>query len=161
MGPASAHSAQRTRSPRLMRGLWIRHSHRGWRDLRTTDNQEPGPSPAGPIDGNAVAGVTNASATIGSIASDSGLSPAAIPPQPSGCEKRRPIPLLQRASPLVTIVARRLWVYTRLNRAPRHRRLVTPLANATAPRPDTEDGPADQKVDGASSIPKAVCRTCR
>ena len=107
-GP-SAHSAQRTRSPRPMRGLWIRHSHRGWRDLRTMDNQEPRPSPAGPIDGNAVAGATKASATIGSVASDSGLSPAAIPPHPSDARRDvADIPLLQRRRPLVTIVARRL-----------------------------------------------------
>jgi hypothetical protein len=111
-------------------------------------NQEPRPSPAGPIDGDAVAGATKASATIGSVASDSDLSRAAIPPQPSGREKRRRIPLLQRRRQLVTIVARRLC-YTRLNGPPRHRRLVTPLAYATAPRPDTEDGPADQKFDGA------------
>jgi hypothetical protein len=46
------------------------------------------------------------------------------------------------------IVARRLWDYTRLKEAPAHRRLGTPLADAT------EDGPVDRKVDVASSNPK-------
>jgi hypothetical protein len=53
------------------------------------------------------------------------------------------------------IVARRLWDYTRLKGAPGHRRLATPLADATAPAAgDTEDGTVDQNVDGAKSNPK-------
>jgi hypothetical protein len=47
-GPG-AHPAQRIRSPRLMRGLWIRYSHRGRRDFRTIDSiKNPDPSFAGP-----------------------------------------------------------------------------------------------------------------
>jgi hypothetical protein len=53
------------------------------------------------------------------------------------------------------IVARRLWDYTRLKGAPGHRRLATPLADATAPAAgDTEDGTVDRNVDGAKSNPK-------
>jgi hypothetical protein len=46
------------------------------------------------------------------------------------------------------IVARQLWDYTRLKGAPGHRRLSTPLADAT------EDGPVERRVDGAGSNPK-------
>jgi hypothetical protein len=54
------------------------------------------------------------------------------------------------------IVARQLWDYTRLKGAPGHRRLGTPLADATAPAAgDTEDGTVDQNVDGASSNQKS------
>jgi hypothetical protein len=50
------------------------------------------------------------------------------------------------------IVARRLWDYTRLKGAPGHRRLATPLADASAPAAgDTEDGTVDQNVDGKSN----------
>jgi ERF superfamily len=52
------------------------------------------------------------------------------------------------------VVAQRLWEYTRLNGAPRHRRLGTPLADETAPTPATEGEAADQKVDGAGLKPK-------
>jgi hypothetical protein len=44
------------------------------------------------------------------------------------------------------IVARQLWEYTRLKGAPGHRRLGTPLADATPPAAgDTEDGTVGPK----------------